>query len=120
MTTTKLCVLTGGNAGIGYEATRQILSKNNDPNNETKWKVIILCRDESRAKAAVEQLKESTKSDLVEYVLCDLGDVSSVKKFVKQFSERFGKDTECIDALVCNAGVVMNKFEKSSAGLETT
>lgn len=74
-------VITGGNSGIGLEAARALQSYGAD--------VVLACRDISRAAAVARG------ADVREL---DLADLDSVARFAEQ--------TERVDALVCNAGIM--------------
>ena len=47
--------------------------------------VILACRDEDKAKLAVEEVKEAAKVNHVEYMKLDLASLQSVRDFVKEF-----------------------------------
>ena len=54
-------MITGGNSGIGFEAARMLGGKGAN--------VTILCRNEEKAQAAVESLKEKAPEWLVSNIL---------------------------------------------------
>ena len=73
----KIVVITGANAGMGFEAAVEMA--------KLKPKVIVMgCRNKTRGEAAIEKLKTLTGyQDAVLYSL-DLGDLESVKGFSNQ------------------------------------
>ena len=79
--TDRTVVVTGGNSGIGLEAARALQSYGAD--------VVLACRDTTRAQAVARgaQVRE-----------LDLADLDSVARFAEQ--------TDRVDALVCNAGIM--------------
>jgi len=89
-------LITGANNGIGKEAARQLALK-----KETK-KVILLCRNQSKAEAAKKDLEEKTGKTIFEIIVADVSDANSVRKAVEKIKEP-------IDALILNAGGVVGK-----------
>lgn len=63
-------------------------------------KVILACRDESKAKEAVNKIKNETHNTDVIYKLVDLSSFKSVR----QFAEHVNANEERLDILVNNAG----------------
>lgn len=60
----------------------------------------MACRSEEKAMQAVQEIKEKTKNDKVEFIKCDLSDWQTVVDFAKKIKERDLK----IDVLLNNAG----------------
>ncbi|KAF6753096.1 hypothetical protein DFP72DRAFT_436199 [Ephemerocybe angulata] len=90
----KTIVVIGGNAGIGFEAAKHYCQMNPD-------KVILACRSEERAEAAVKSLREETNFERVEVSIVDLSNFNSVKALAKQLNEE-----DRLDILVENAGIL--------------
>lgn len=63
-------------------------------------KVILACRDENKAKEAVNKIKNQTHNSDVLYKLVDLSSFKSVR----QFAEDINANEERLDILVNNAG----------------
>jgi NAD(P)-dependent dehydrogenase (short-subunit alcohol dehydrogenase family) len=84
-------LITGANAGIGKETARQLALK---PETE---KIILACRNSSKAKAAKAELVAQTGRDIFEILIMDVSKPTSVKEAVSKLSDP-------IDALVMNAG----------------
>lgn len=105
----KVVVITGGNSGIGFEAAKVMVSKN--------ARVTIFCRNEQKAKAAVEEIKQhATSAASIDYILMDLADLSSVR----QAAEKFIATHEKLDVLLNNAGLMMiPKRTLTKDGFET-
>ncbi|XP_070557517.1 WW domain-containing oxidoreductase-like [Ptychodera flava] len=90
----KVCIITGSNTGIGFQAAKKMASMGYD--------VIIACRSEERGKAAEKKIKENIESAKVEFMQLDLASTASIYKFVDNFHAT-GKP---LHVLCNNAGVV--------------
>ena len=90
----KTYVLTGGNAGVGFQASRIFLSKG--------AKVVMLNRNAEKSTAAVVALKEEFGTDAaVSFVRMDLSDLTNVRAAADEVL----KTVPRIDALICNAAI---------------
>jgi NAD(P)-dependent dehydrogenase (short-subunit alcohol dehydrogenase family) len=99
--TGKTYVITGGNAGAGYQATRILLTKG--------AKVIMLNRSAERSEAAVKDLKVEFGAEAqVSYIRMDLSDLASVR----QAATLLLTQTSQIDALICNAAIAQVPTQK--------
>ncbi|MGD1941061.1 MAG: SDR family oxidoreductase [Leptolyngbyaceae cyanobacterium] len=97
----KTFVITGGNAGAGFEASRILLAKS--------AKVVMLNRNPEKSTAAVETLKQEFGADAdVNFVRMDLADLSSVREAAEQVL----KTVPQIDALICNAAIAQVPTQK--------
>lgn len=92
-TTQRVAVVTGGNRGIGFELCRQLAKEN---------QVILTSRDESKGKAAVEQLQAAGLT-VINYPL-DVTNPGSVEQLAQFIRDKFGR----VDVLVNNAGVLLD------------
>ncbi len=97
----KTYVITGGNAGAGFEASRILLARG--------AKVIMLNRSTEKSTAAVDKLKQEfgTEAD-VSFIRMDLAELSSVRAAA---SEMLNKVPQ-IDALICNAAIAQVPTQK--------
>ncbi|CAG9582473.1 putative short chain dehydrogenase [Leishmania major strain Friedlin] len=101
----KSVFITGGNRGIGLETARQM--------GKLGYYVIISCRDEEKAKAAIEKVSaEGVKAD---YVIMDVVDESSVAKAAAEVSK---KVNGVLDALINNAGKAAPSGDMSRVNLD--
>ena len=101
----KLAIVTGANSGMGM-ATVEALS-------DEGAKVIMLCRSEKRGMEAFRKLTEK-KERQIELMLCDLGDLSSIRTFVSQVKEKYKR----LDILVNNAGFISLDRQETKEGFE--
>lgn len=89
-------LITGANIGLGKETARQLAMK-----KETK-KVILFCRNQSKAEAAKKDLEEQTGKKIFEIIIGDVTDANSVRRAVENMKEP-------IDAVILNAGGMVGK-----------
>ncbi|XP_037499787.1 retinol dehydrogenase 12-like [Rhipicephalus sanguineus] len=89
----KTVVVTGANAGIGFETALQL--------SRLGARVIVACRCESKGRAAVEAIRHATGNDMVEFAPLDVGSLTSVRRFAKKLLAT----EERLDVLVNNAGI---------------
>jgi retinol dehydrogenase 14 len=103
--TKRAVLVTGANSGMG-RATTAILA-------DEGYHVVMLCRDEARGKAAYDEIvKKDGRS--VDLMICDLGNMRSIRNFVTSFKERYDR----LDVLINNAGVITMDRRETSDGLE--
>jgi NAD(P)-dependent dehydrogenase (short-subunit alcohol dehydrogenase family) len=90
----KTYVITGANAGAGFQATRLLLAQNAS--------VVMLNRSVARSTEAVSTLKSEFGSDAkVTFIKMDLAVLGSVREAADEVLQSVPK----IDALICNAAV---------------
>lgn len=103
----KTFVVTGGNAGLGFEVARQLARQNAS--------VIIGCRSASRAEAALQALKQEVPHARVKALSLDLNDLATVAPFAAAVSALFPR----IDGLVLNAGIMVPPLSLTAQGYES-
>ena len=106
-----LCLITGGNAGIGYAAAVQIARAGAE--------VVITSRSLSRGKAAAEAIRRESASDAVSVVQMDLSSRASIRDGCRAFRDA-GHDH--VDILIHNAAdfdVTRTRPVDSVDGVET-
>ena len=97
----KTYLITGANAGAGFQAARTLLSKG--------AKVVMLNRSTERSQAAVAELKDEFGAEVdVSFVRMDLSDLASVRAA----AEEVLKTVPRIDALICNAAIAQVPTQK--------
>jgi len=101
----KVVVITGANTGIGKETAKDISKRG--------ARVIILCRNVDKAKAAAEEIAKET-GGTVDVEKLDLSSLKSVRECAKNLLEK----EEKIDILVNNAGVMACPKTLTEDGLE--
>jgi NAD(P)-dependent dehydrogenase (short-subunit alcohol dehydrogenase family) len=102
LTGSRTVVITGGNNGLGFACAREILKS---PHG-APWRVVLACRDEGRAQAAVDQLTSGAGvAGQVEAISVDLASLASVHAFAAELTKRLSTGTTPpLHAVVCNAG----------------
>ncbi|KAK2870949.1 hypothetical protein Q8A67_023476 [Cirrhinus molitorella] len=101
----KTVIVTGANTGIG-KATALDLAKRGA-------RVILACRDESRARAAVTDIQRESGNKEVLYMHLDLASLKSVRSF----AENFLKKESRLDILINNAGLVIDGKTEDGFGM---
>lgn len=96
----KTYLITGGNAGIGFEATKLLASKG--------AKVIILSRNAKKVNTAIQEIKQQDTNADIEFIELDLASLESVRNAAKTINVRVEK----IDALICNAAIAQIAIQK--------
>lgn len=105
----KTYVITGANAGAGFEAARILLSKGAE--------VVMLNRNARKSEKAIQDLKTILGNDInVSFIEMDLASLASVRNA----AEKINKNIPRIDALMCNAAVAqVAKQEFTVDGFES-
>lgn len=105
----KTFVITGANAGAGFEATKILISKGAE--------VVMLNRNEKKSFAAINELKaEFGANAKVSFIQMDLASLASVRIAANKVL----KTVPQIDALICNAAVAqLAKQEFTTDGFES-
>jgi len=90
----KTYLVTGANAGAGFQASRALLAKG--------AAVVMLNRNPDKSSAAIEQLRQEFGADAaVSFVRMDLAVLASVREAAAEVLETVPR----IDALICNAAI---------------
>ena len=89
----KICIITGGNSGIGKQSAIQMA--------EEGYHVIIGCRNKERGENALKEIINISKSNCVELIQLDLSLKSSTKSFAEEVIKRYNR----IDVLIHNAAI---------------
>lgn len=104
----KLCIVTGANSGIGKETARYFAKQG--------AYVVMVCRNEGRAKQARQELINDTGHTGIEVMLADLALQHDVREVAGRINEKFEK----VDLLVNNAGLIAGEREETIDGIEKT
>lgn len=97
----KTFLITGANAGAGFQASRILLSKG--------AKVVMLNRNTGKSIAAIDELKEEFGAAAdVSFVRMDLAELASVREAAAQVLRTVPQ----VDALICNAAIAQVPKQK--------
>lgn len=102
----KNIIVTGGSTGIGLESARGLA--------DTGASVWIVGRNESKLKMAVEDIKQSTGNDKVDYFMADLSSIASIKDVSRLIQSKL----DHLDVLLNNAGAIFMTRKVSVDGFE--
>jgi NAD(P)-dependent dehydrogenase (short-subunit alcohol dehydrogenase family) len=102
----KICIVTGGNSGIG-KATVEGLARRGAT-------VVIACRDPDRGQAALGKMTANSGSTALHVMQLDLASLGSVRAFAAAFIAKFTR----LDVLVANAGVMTRRRQITADGIE--
>ncbi|XP_033125904.1 retinol dehydrogenase 12-like [Anneissia japonica] len=105
--TNKIVIITGANSGIG-KATALDLARRNA-------RVILACRDVTKGKRAMEEIKSKTRNGQLIVKSLDLGSFKSIRRFCKEINKEFTQ----LDVLINNAGIFFHPFSKTEDGFES-
>lgn len=97
----KTFVITGANAGVGFQAARTFLSKGAT--------VVMLNRSAEKSQAAIRHLKDDLGDNIdVRSITMDLASLTSVREAATKVLQRVSR----IDALICNAAIAQVPKQK--------
>ncbi|KAJ3492202.1 hypothetical protein NLI96_g135 [Meripilus lineatus] len=105
----KVIVVTGGNSGIGYATIQQLARRG--------AKVYMAARNEEKARAAIEKLKDEGLGPgygEVLWVKLDLSDPRKAKAAAEEFKKLEGR----LDVLVNNAALILVPYAISEDGIQ--
>ena len=103
--TGKTYLITGGNAGIGFQAARMLAEKGG--------RIIIAVRNLQKGETALAALKIKAPGDH-ELLQLDLASLASVRTAADEVRSRFGS----IDALINNAGIMQTPQTMTEDGFD--
>ena len=113
MTTTptmagKICVVTGGTAGIGLVTARELVRRGAD--------VTLVGRDARRGEAAVAAIRAAADGGVIDFIAADLSEQEQIRTFVATFCDRRPR----LDVLINNAGGLFGAWQTTADGIEQT
>jgi NAD(P)-dependent dehydrogenase (short-subunit alcohol dehydrogenase family) len=94
----RIALVTGANKGIGFEVVRQLAREG--------FRVFLGARDEKAGEAAAQKLRaegEKTGSGAITALKIDISKIDSIRSAAEEFS----KSSDRLDALVNNAGILL-------------
>ena len=104
----KTVVITGASRGLGYVTALSVARKG--------AAVFMVGRRSARGDESLESIRIASTGPAPQLVECDLLDFGSVRRAAAALQERAGD----IDALCCNAGIMMQPDEASKDGYDVT
>lgn len=102
----KIAIVTGANSGIGFDTAAGLA--------EARYNVVMACRSKEKAENAKASLLNRLPQASLEIMLVDLGDFASVRAFADGYRARHSR----LDALINNAGILLNSAKTSAGGVE--
>lgn len=102
----KIAIITGGNAGLGFEESKHLAS--------IGYRVIMACRDLDRGLKAKKRILAHSKNAVIDVLELDL----SSQKSVQIFADLVKQDYHRLDLLINNAGIMMTPKKITEDGFE--
>lgn len=99
-------IITGANAGLGYETTLALAAKGAN--------VVMACRSKSNAEQAMAKIEKLVPAAALSFIELDLTDLQSVRTF----AAKFGQKHQRLDLLINNAGVMIPPYTQTKDGFE--
>jgi NAD(P)-dependent dehydrogenase (short-subunit alcohol dehydrogenase family) len=106
-------LITGSNVGIGFAAAKLIAAN-------PEWHVILACRSELKAKAAIDAMRRTHPRASLDFVALDLFSLASVRRVPELLANM---DIPPLCGLILNAGginMTAKRLEFSEDGFERT
>lgn len=104
----KVAIVTGGNSGIGYETVAAFAARG--------ARVAMVGRDAARTEAAAHRIRTRQPDAQVDVLIADLADLAQVRRLAADILSRYHR----LDVLVNNAGLMFDRTQRTSDGLEAT
>lgn len=102
----KVVVITGGNSGIGRVTATEIAKMG--------AKVILVCRNEKKARAVQDDINALTGLNNCDLYICDFSSHASIRNFGLEFRKKYDK----VDVLINNAGAIIGERQVNEDGYE--
>jgi NAD(P)-dependent dehydrogenase (short-subunit alcohol dehydrogenase family) len=96
----RVALVTGGNRGIGFEASRQLA--------RSGFTVLLTARDPNKGNMAVNKLVDNEGLDVIFYLL-DVTNKDHVKTISKQVEQQYGR----LNVLVNNAAILYDTWQRA-------
>jgi NAD(P)-dependent dehydrogenase (short-subunit alcohol dehydrogenase family) len=104
----KICIVTGANSGIGKETALGLA--------QMGARVIMVCRNAEKGKAALEEIRRESGSSQVDLLIADMSSQASVRALAEEIRQKYPR----LDVLVNNAGGAASARTLSADGIEMT
>jgi NAD(P)-dependent dehydrogenase (short-subunit alcohol dehydrogenase family) len=102
----KVCVVTGANAGLGYETAKSLA--------EQGGTVAMICRSATRGEQARRQIMAAAGHDDVHLFVADLSEQAAIRRVAAQIRAAFAR----VDVLVNNAAAIASEHTLTPDGIE--
>ena len=102
----KQVAITGANSGIGFETARALAKRGAS--------VHLLCRNETRGQEAFDRIRSEFPEAALRLWIVDVSSFESIDAFIAQF------DSDVLDILINNAGVLPAERHMTADGFELT
>ena len=104
--TGRVALVTGANAGLGFETTRALAAHGAH--------VVMACRNADKAAAAEAAINAHSPAGSVEVLLTDMADLDSIAGSAAQFLAAHDR----LDLLINNAGIMATPHATTAQGFE--
>ena len=104
----KICIVTGANSGIGKETALGLA--------QMGARVIMVCRNAEKGKAALEEIRRESGSSQVDLLIAEMSSQASVRALGEQIQQKYPR----LDVLVNNASSAALARTLSADGIEMT
>ncbi len=108
MTSSRICVITGANSGIGKITAQELAKKGFD--------IIMLCRNLDKARPVQQEIQDANPAQKIDLIRCDVASLASVREAANEVHARVDR----IDVLINNAGLYIPDEQYSPEGFELT
>lgn len=105
--TGKVFLVTGGNSGLGMEASRALAARGAE--------IILTARDAAKGAAAVEAIRVAVPAARLQARILDLASLANVRAF----TDAFRKDVSRLDGILANAGIMATDEARTADGFES-
>ncbi len=102
----KTILITGANAGLGKEASRQLAAMG--------ARIIMVCRNPEKGQQARQEIIRLTGNNNIGLIIADFTSLLEVR----ELAEKIRKKYERLDVLINNAGVFVTDFQLTKDGYE--
>jgi NAD(P)-dependent dehydrogenase (short-subunit alcohol dehydrogenase family) len=102
----KICVITGANAGIGKETALTLAKKG--------FFIILICRNPEKGKQALRDIRAASSENLHDLFIADFADLKAVDAMTIALRQKYNR----IDVLINNAGLFHSKRTYTKDGIE--
>lgn len=103
----KTCVVTGANAGIGYETAKSLAQNGAD--------VLMICRNKEKGELALKSIQKETGSNKIKLIVADLASQSQIREAAALIREMH----PVVDVLVNNAGTWFSELSYTEDNIES-